>query len=314
MPKLNKEDDYYDVLGVNSNATPVEITKAYKKRALKYHPDKAALNQLEPSEAEEQFKVLGNAYVILSDPIQRLYYNLKRRIPVNTNQTTHKSSSTPPVKKAPKPVCYPSRLEQSLQEIIVLDDTTKLHVYLRDHLSEEQLLQTILYCACRQGKMNIAQYMIEQIIIDPKLLINDGLSFTGEIFKAASESGVLALVKYLLEIHHVDIESQGLSDGTKDTALSRAAEKGHVSVVEYLITQGANLNPKISNSNILNRAISSRSLQVVQLLIEAGTRIEEFTMQCAFEKGNLDIIRFILQKRPGIHNYMYTDPLACFVV
>ena len=63
--------DYYEVLGVDRNASEDDIKKAYRKLAVKYHPDK---NPGDKS-AEESFKVVGEAYEALSDPQKRAAYN-----------------------------------------------------------------------------------------------------------------------------------------------------------------------------------------------------------------------------------------------
>lgn len=67
-----KSDDYYKVLGVARSATDNEIAKAYKKLALKYHPDKNPDNK---PQAEEQFKVITEAYEVLHDPEKRKVYD-----------------------------------------------------------------------------------------------------------------------------------------------------------------------------------------------------------------------------------------------
>lgn len=61
--------DYYEVLGVSKNATDAELKSAYKKMAIKYHPDRqVGKSDEEKKAAEEKFKEAAEAYDVLRDP------------------------------------------------------------------------------------------------------------------------------------------------------------------------------------------------------------------------------------------------------
>ena len=68
MSTINR--DYYEILGVDREATPEELKKAYRKLSKQYHPD---INKAE--DAPIKFKEINEAYVILSDPEQKAKYD-----------------------------------------------------------------------------------------------------------------------------------------------------------------------------------------------------------------------------------------------
>ncbi len=68
---MAEKRDYYEVLGVSKNASDAEIKAAYKKMAIKYHPDRNPGNK----EAEEKFKEAAEAYDVLRDPQKRQQYD-----------------------------------------------------------------------------------------------------------------------------------------------------------------------------------------------------------------------------------------------
>ncbi|PIE33255.1 integrase [candidate division KSB3 bacterium] len=64
--------DYYEVLGVKKNASEAELKKAYRKLAMKHHPDR----NKDDKAAEEKFKEINEAYAVLNDPEKRKQYDM----------------------------------------------------------------------------------------------------------------------------------------------------------------------------------------------------------------------------------------------
>ena len=74
--------DYYEILEVDKGASEAKLKKAYRKKAMKYHPDRNKGD----AEAEKKFKEASEAYEVLRDPQKRARYDQYGHAGVNGNQ------------------------------------------------------------------------------------------------------------------------------------------------------------------------------------------------------------------------------------
>ncbi len=92
--------NYYEILGVDRQASAQEIKKAYKKLAKKWHPD---LNHDDPKTAEQKMKEINVAYTTLSNEVARIDYNKKIDAEAaNSARTNAKKTATNPRTKNAK--------------------------------------------------------------------------------------------------------------------------------------------------------------------------------------------------------------------
>ncbi|QDS71374.1 hypothetical protein FKW77_002647 [Venturia effusa] len=73
--RRSKQKDYYKVLGVSRDADERDIKKAFRKLTLKFHPDKASLQNISPEEAQKKMAAINEAYEILGDPELKARYD-----------------------------------------------------------------------------------------------------------------------------------------------------------------------------------------------------------------------------------------------
>lgn len=82
---MAEKRDYYEILGIQKNASVDDIKSAYRRLALKYHPDR---NPADRKGAEEKFKELSEAYAVLSDPQKRAQYDQFGHAGIDSRYTT----------------------------------------------------------------------------------------------------------------------------------------------------------------------------------------------------------------------------------
>ena len=103
--------DYYDTLGVAKNASDGDIKKAYRKLAMKHHPDR---NQGDGAKkSEEHFKEVKEAYEMLSDPKKRAAYDQYGHAGVDPNVGARAAAPTAWAAASPRPSAISSATSSS---------------------------------------------------------------------------------------------------------------------------------------------------------------------------------------------------------
>ena len=101
------EEDLYQILGVSSDATPLQIKEAYLYKVNVLHPDRlSAMPERIRLAAEDELKKVNAAYEVLSDPARRREYDAGRK-----GVVVQPSSPTSPLGKPPKPQVHPKTVE-----------------------------------------------------------------------------------------------------------------------------------------------------------------------------------------------------------
>lgn len=97
-----------------------------------------------------------------------------------------------------------------------------------------------------------------------------------ETFITAVEEGLLAVVKICIE-NGMDINTiypPKRNPGESRTALTEAAYRGHIEIVQFLIDSGADIHFHCENTSVLNQAARGGHLNIVKLLVDAGVKLD----------------------------------------
>lgn len=102
--------DYYQILGIGSQASDAEIKKAYRKLAVKYHPDKNPVDS-----TDELFKEINEAYEVLSDPEKKHRYDSGENILKSPPTTQHRD---PAYHRRARPYAAPQKKDNLQRELM----------------------------------------------------------------------------------------------------------------------------------------------------------------------------------------------------
>lgn len=83
---------YYEVLEAERDADDETLKKNYRKLALKFHPDKIKISNLDENEAKEKFQLIQQAYEVLSDPQERAWYDKHREQILRGKQSNYEDN------------------------------------------------------------------------------------------------------------------------------------------------------------------------------------------------------------------------------
>ena len=194
-------EDYYLLLGVEVDVDRVQLRRAWRKLALRWHPDRAG------AEATATFQKLSVAYAVLSDPIARATYDRQRG-----TRAKRKAPAAPPRRRAPPDMLW--RLSGSLKALLALGIARRaepdlIELVLSRREAAEGGMVTIsmrvpvrcLLCsgrnrACERcgGKGSVSQLYNAWLAVPPE--VPDGTVLT----PAATLGGMLRPVKFRLRV------------------------------------------------------------------------------------------------------------------
>ena len=168
-----------------------------------------------------------------------------------------------------------------------------------------------IFKACKSGKFTSVQWLIEKENIDPNISVEQ-YNFRLLILKGdtpihiASKNGHLPIVQYLIEKQNVNIDIKGFEERT---SLHYACEKCKIPIINYLISQGANINEKDKwGNNVIHYASIGGYLPIVQYIIgkqsdcidaKGGRGKTPLHCACSFA-NNLPVVEYLISKGANV--------------
>jgi len=278
--------NYYDVIGVKQTDNNKVITKAYRKRAMKIHPDKHIDEQ---KKYQVIFQELEHAYSILKDK------NLRSRYDIHIILNQHKKKPKPQYKPSPKPQYKPKPKPQYKPKPKPQYKPKPKPQYKPKPSPKPQPKKKSSPKQQRKKFYNMNEKNMKNIIINDRLLefqahvieglqLNTPIGLTYKSLLAYSISvGGPKIAKFLIDngadIHHKDFHGQ--------TALMDAAERGYWMVVKYLLKKGARVNEKngiglypiyqaiegFKKAKDNDLELRKKYIKTINLLLDAGSKV-----------------------------------------
>lgn len=299
--------NYYKVLGVAKNATPIQIKKTYRKLAMKVHPDR---HKGEEKKYEEIFKELNHAHGVLSDKKLRERYDMY--ILIHPPKTPPKSkprprktkpqpkpsmpkskpkSKTPPKKSPPKSKYIFN--ERNIKDIIENDRLTEFKLHIKEGLNMNSTVGNVnnsllMYSIIRRAP-KIGKFLVEN-----GANVNKKNGFGDTPLIEAASSGYNKIVKFLLKRKAKtniknDMRENALFKavvGHNITSFSDKEQKAkYISIIKKLFDflSPVNIIP-IQEKHLVFHIIDTERLDIFKLAIIEGI------------KQDRDVLLYLLEK------------------